>query len=75
MNLKGSRTRYSSNGITKRRPQSRKTHVKFYSEKEPLYYIETDISGVGLGARLLKVRDRMNCAKHTAPDKIKYWEP
>ena len=33
--------------------------MKFYNKTRPLY-LETDIYGVGLGARLLQIRDGMN---------------
>ena len=35
--------------------------------------IETDASGVGLEAGQLRVRDRMNCPKDTAPGNIILW--
>ena len=34
--------------------------INIYNETWPPY-LETDISGVGLGAGLLKIRDVMNC--------------
>ena len=34
--------------------------MKFYGASRSLY-LETDASGINLGARLLQVRDGMNC--------------
>ena len=42
-------------------------HMKFYDETKPLY-LETDESGIGLGATLLQTRDGMTCSKDVAPD-------
>ena len=36
------------------------TYMKFFNEKR-LLYLETDASGVGLGTRLLQIRDEMYC--------------
>ena len=33
-----------------------------------LLYLETDASGIGLGAALLQLMDNMFCQKDTAPD-------
>ena len=41
--------------------------MKFYNETKPLY-IETDASGVGLGATLLQTRSNTSCPKDEAPD-------
>ena len=41
--------------------------MKFYDDTK-LLYLETDASGISLGAALLQVRDNMNCPKDTAPD-------
>ena len=41
--------------------------MKFYDDTKPLY-IETDASGVGLGAALLQLRDNTACQKGMAPD-------
>ena len=41
--------------------------MKIYNEEEHMY-LETDASGVGLGASLPKVRDGMNCPNYTASD-------
>ena len=41
--------------------------MKFYDNNEPLY-LETDASGIGLGAALLQLRDDRSCQTHMAPD-------
>ena len=41
--------------------------MKFYDDTKPLY-LETDASGVGLGATLLKLHDIAMCQKDMAPD-------
>ena len=41
--------------------------MKFYNETKPLY-LETDTSGIGLGAALLQTRDQMKCPRDIAPD-------
>ena len=41
--------------------------IKSYDNTK-LLYLEADVSGVGLGAALLQLRDNMNCPKGTAPD-------
>ena len=41
--------------------------MAFCNEKEQLY-LETDMLGVGLGASLLQVRDRMWLSKNEAPE-------
>ena len=41
--------------------------MKFYDETKPLY-IETDVSGVGLGATLLQTRSNTGCSKDEATD-------
>ena len=40
--------------------------MKFYNETKPLY-IETDVSGAGLGAALLQTRDNISCHRDDAP--------
>ena len=41
--------------------------MKFYDTSRPLY-LGTDASGIGLGVRLLQVRDGMNCGHEKVPD-------
>ena len=41
--------------------------MKFYDETKPLY-LETDVSGIGLGTTLLQTRDGTTCPKDIAPD-------
>ena len=41
--------------------------MKFYDETKPLY-IETDVSGIRLGAALLQTTDNMSCHRDEAPD-------
>ena len=43
------------------------TCMKFYDASGPLY-LETDASGVSLRARLLQVREGMNCGHDEVPD-------
>ena len=40
--------------------------MEFYDETRPLY-LKTDISGVGVGAVLMQIRDRLNCPEEEAP--------
>ena len=42
--------------------------MKFYNDTKPLY-LETDASGVCLGAALLQLCDNTTCKKDMAPDK------
>ena len=42
------------------------TCMKSYAVSKPLY-LKTDTSGVVLGARLLQIRDGMNCGCDKAP--------
>ena len=41
--------------------------MKFYDDTKPLY-LETNASGISLGAALLQLRNNTNCPKDTAPD-------
>ena len=41
--------------------------MKFYDASRP-QYLETDASGVGPGARLVQIRDGMNCGVTGVPD-------
>ena len=43
--------------------------MKFYNDTEP-FYLETDVSGVGLGAALLQLHDNTACQKGMVPDNI-----
>ena len=40
--------------------------MKFYDDTK-LLYLKTDVSGVGLGAALLQLRDNISCHEDTAP--------
>ena len=40
--------------------------MKFYDNSKPLY-LETDASGIGLGAALLQLHDNTVCQKGVAP--------
>ena len=45
----------------------RDTSIRFYDEAMSIY-LQTDTSGIGLGARLLWVRYGMNCGHYQMPD-------
>ena len=42
--------------------------MKFYDGTQPMY-LQTDASGVGLGAALLQARNDMRCPRDKAPNK------
>ena len=41
-------------------------YMKFYDENKPLY-IETDVSGIGLGAALVQIRSYISCHRFEVP--------
>ena len=43
--------------------------MKFYNDTK-LLYLETDASGIGLGAALLQLHNNTTCQKGMAPDNI-----
>ena len=43
--------------------------MKFYDASKPLY-LQTDASGVGLGAGLLQMQQGMNCTYDEVPNKV-----
>ena len=45
------------------------SYMKFYDASRPLY-LEPDTSSVGLGARILQVRDAMNCGCDEVLDNV-----
>ena len=48
------------------------TYMKFYNENKELF-LETDASGVGLGAALLQLRDNTTWQQGTPPDNTMLW--
>ena len=46
--------------------------MKCYNVRKPLY-LETDVSGVGLGATLLQVRDTLSCGYDELSDNAMLW--
>ena len=47
-------------------------YMIFYDETKPLY-LETDVSGVELGASLLQTRNGTSCPRDAAPDNNILW--
>ena len=44
------------------------TCMKYYDDARKLLYLETDVSGVGLGTQILQVKNNVNCGFKEAPD-------
>ena len=44
-------------------------YMKFHDAAKPLY-LETGASSISLGARLLQVRDDMNCSHDNVPSNV-----